>query len=250
MDAPVLVSVIDNGSGQATATVTGSDTIRLYYRLVGSIAWTAGGSRTGSGTIVQTGLAVGVRYEFYAVSEDPTLSEYSAPSGIVYGVTATGHAPYGWTLAQTALRQQIAAIPAFISAVGAADAAAALAYVFIGDYADRDGLDKETFAVITAMGKDVNRRSGTNARRHAGSFRVLIEAALPTGYQAEDKTAEAEGWFKDLACAIADGLLDAADTAGSLLIREASIAEGPWRYEDKTIKHKMACWMQVMWGLD
>lgn len=78
--APTLL-VADAGNGAVTATVTGTGTIRLYYRLSGCSAWTSGNSRSGSGTISQTGLVEGGEYEFYASATSDGLT--SGPSNIV-----------------------------------------------------------------------------------------------------------------------------------------------------------------------
>jgi hypothetical protein len=80
--APTLVSVVDNGDQDAvTATITGSGTIQLYYRIRGTSVWTTGLTRTDSGTIVQTGLTENNWYEFYATADQNGIE--SAPSGIV-----------------------------------------------------------------------------------------------------------------------------------------------------------------------
>lgn len=69
-DAPVLVSVVDDGNGTSfTATVTGSGTIQLYYKLIGATAWTAGDTRSGSGDITQTVAATGW-YDVYVTATD------------------------------------------------------------------------------------------------------------------------------------------------------------------------------------
>ena len=76
-DAPTL-SVVDAGSGTVTATVTGTGTIRLYYRLAGASSWTAGNSRSGTGDISQA-LTAGYLYEFSAVATVGSLvSPWSA----------------------------------------------------------------------------------------------------------------------------------------------------------------------------
>lgn len=80
-DAPVIESVSDDGGGQVTASVNGTGTITLRYRLRGQAAWTIGNSRSGSGDIVQTGLTQGAAYEFYAAA---VLDGFdSAPSAVV-----------------------------------------------------------------------------------------------------------------------------------------------------------------------
>ena len=74
-DAPTL-SLSDPATGTSfIAAVTGSGTIRLYYRIFGEDTWTDGLTRSGDGNITQTGLAIGW-YEVYATNTDggPTSS--------------------------------------------------------------------------------------------------------------------------------------------------------------------------------
>jgi hypothetical protein len=89
-DAPVLNSVVDDGNqDSATANVTGTGTVRLYYRLRYAPTWTAGQTRSGSGDITQTGLTAGLRYEFFAT--DTVASVESHPSNVlVLKIEATG----------------------------------------------------------------------------------------------------------------------------------------------------------------
>lgn len=83
VDAPTLSSVIDNEDQDSVTAVVVSDsedyTIQLYYRLRYATSWTTGESRTGSGSIIQTGLTAGNWYEFYAaISDDDYVSGPSA----------------------------------------------------------------------------------------------------------------------------------------------------------------------------
>jgi len=69
-DAPTL-SVVDGGDADsAVASVTGTGTIQLYYRLKTESDWTTGETRTGDGDITQTGLTASKWYEFYATATD------------------------------------------------------------------------------------------------------------------------------------------------------------------------------------
>ena len=78
---PTITNVVDDGNADsATVSITGTDTIQLYYRQKSTTTWTAGLTRAGSGDIVQTGLIAGTWYEFYATSDDGTES---APSNQV-----------------------------------------------------------------------------------------------------------------------------------------------------------------------
>jgi len=79
-DAPTL-SAVDAGDGEsATASVTGSGTITLYYRLKTGTTWTTGETRSGDGDITQAGLTA-TWYEFYATAT--VDGGESAPSQVV-----------------------------------------------------------------------------------------------------------------------------------------------------------------------
>ena len=81
-NAPVITGAVDGGDEDSiVVSVTGSDTIRLFYRLLLATSWTTGLTRSGSGDITQTGLTAGSWYEVYCVSDNGTLQ--SAPSNIV-----------------------------------------------------------------------------------------------------------------------------------------------------------------------
>jgi hypothetical protein len=88
MSAPAepTLSIVNDGTGtSATATVAGDAgvTHRLYYRkATGQAAWTAGLTRTGNGTIQQTGLVSGTRYGFLVVSSN--VDGNSLPSRCVF----------------------------------------------------------------------------------------------------------------------------------------------------------------------
>jgi len=80
-DAPVITAVVDNGDADSvTVSITGTDTIRLFYRLRSSTTWTIGNTRSGSGDIVQGGLTAGQWYEMYVIADD---GAFSAPSNLV-----------------------------------------------------------------------------------------------------------------------------------------------------------------------
>ena len=80
-DAPVITGVVDNGDeGGITASVTGTGTIQLYYRLKYETSWTTGESRSNSGDIVQAGLTTDSWYEVFATILSSGVT--SAPSGI------------------------------------------------------------------------------------------------------------------------------------------------------------------------
>lgn len=81
-DTPVITGAVDGGDQDSVVvSITGTDTIRLYYRLLNAADWTTGLTREGSGDITQTGLTAGQWYEFYCVAD---VSEaISAPSNLV-----------------------------------------------------------------------------------------------------------------------------------------------------------------------
>ena len=81
-DTPVIADVVDGGNGSsAIISTTGTNTIRLYYRLLYADSWTVGGTRSGSGDITQTGLSSGKTYEFYCVADDGIM--VSIPSNVM-----------------------------------------------------------------------------------------------------------------------------------------------------------------------
>ncbi len=81
-DAPVITNAVDGGDqDSAVISITGTDTIRLFFRLLNAASWTTGLTRIGSGDITQTGLTAGQWYEFYCKADaEPGLSD---PSNLV-----------------------------------------------------------------------------------------------------------------------------------------------------------------------
>lgn len=81
-DAPVITGAVDGGDQDSVVvSITGTDTVRLYYRLLNAASWTTGLTRNGSGDITQTGLTAGQWYEFYCVAD--VSGAISAPSNLV-----------------------------------------------------------------------------------------------------------------------------------------------------------------------
>ena len=79
---PVISGAVDGGDNDSVVvSITGTDTIRLFYRILAAPPWTTGLTRSGSGDITQTGLTPGQWYEFYCVADNGT--NQSAPSNIV-----------------------------------------------------------------------------------------------------------------------------------------------------------------------
>ncbi len=80
-DAPSTPTLTVSVSGTtATATIDGDAGVInfLVYKAANDTEWTAGGSRSGDGTIVVAGLSEGVRYTFIAYSL--SSGTYSIPS--------------------------------------------------------------------------------------------------------------------------------------------------------------------------
>jgi len=87
---PTFTSVVDDESGTTcTLTVAGSGTIQAYYRASGSTTWTTGLTRSGDGTIQQTGLTNNKKYDFYITAEAVGMAE-SKPSRILQVVITSG----------------------------------------------------------------------------------------------------------------------------------------------------------------
>jgi hypothetical protein len=81
-ESPVLAVALASATAvTATVTVTGSVTVRLYYRKSTDSVWTAGSSRTGSGTISATGLTANAGYQFIAVVTSRGV--FSLPSNVI-----------------------------------------------------------------------------------------------------------------------------------------------------------------------
>ena len=82
-DTPTFTSLVDDTTGtSATLTVVGSGTVRAYYRVRGETLWVSGITRSGSGSMQQTGLAKDTWYDFYITDEVSGLAE-SAPTQIL-----------------------------------------------------------------------------------------------------------------------------------------------------------------------
>ena len=77
------ITVESTSSGEAIVTVDGDAAVtnRLFYRQAADAAWTTGLTRSGDGTITQTGLTAGELYSFVVVSESGGY--YSKPSNVV-----------------------------------------------------------------------------------------------------------------------------------------------------------------------
>jgi len=89
MAAPTepTLGVTNAGDGAAvTATVIGTAgaTHQLYYRTFAGLAWTAGNTRVGDGTIAQGGLTAETTYHFIVVSSNVDGSSPPSESVTVY----------------------------------------------------------------------------------------------------------------------------------------------------------------------
>lgn len=80
---PTITAIVDGGDEDSfIATVEGSGTIQLYYRLRGATTWITGETRSGDGDITQTGLEGDKWYEVYIT--DTIAGIESSPSAIHY----------------------------------------------------------------------------------------------------------------------------------------------------------------------
>ncbi len=81
--APTITAIVDGGDEDSfIATVEGTGTIQLYYRLRGATTWITGQTRSGDGDITQTGLTGDRWYEVYIT--DAIAGVESSPSAIHY----------------------------------------------------------------------------------------------------------------------------------------------------------------------
>ena len=85
---PTITAANDGTGTSVTVTVDGDAgvTNRLYYRATTATAWTTGLTRSGDGTIIQTGLTNATAYAFVVVSD--SSGTYSLPSSVALGTTA------------------------------------------------------------------------------------------------------------------------------------------------------------------
>ncbi|MGD1001071.1 MAG: hypothetical protein ABSA67_10285 [Candidatus Brocadiia bacterium] len=91
MSAPTTptLSVAANDDGVSVTATIGSDagvTNQLYYQLDGAAGWTAGGTCTGPGPLVQSGLTTGLRYWFIVVSVSAIDGSNSLPSSLGFAI--------------------------------------------------------------------------------------------------------------------------------------------------------------------
>ncbi len=76
MPSTPVIWARDNYNGTVKITVSGDGgvTNRLYYKKKTDSDWTTGNTRAGDGTITQTGLDVGIHYQFFCYANDGALS--------------------------------------------------------------------------------------------------------------------------------------------------------------------------------
>ncbi len=242
-EAPTL-AVVDAGSGTVTATVTGAGTIRLYYRLAGAAAWTAGSSRSGSGNISQSGLTAGKTYELIAIATADGLS--SAPSNLerLYLVTTVST---GFTsLAAEACRNLLAHSTTFQASVGAATAEAAAARIYIGAYEPDEGADWVwPFVVISNAGS-----GGISRNLQNGEFKISFEMEISEANRPAAQQAAAQLEFENWVSAILSESMETSQLAGFQVVQEFAIIAGPWRYTDHDKQDIMGCDATYRWGLE
>jgi hypothetical protein len=152
--------------------------------------------------------------------------------------------------AAEAMKTLLAGSTTFQTMVGAASAAAAKAFIFIGSYTPEAAVARP-FALVSAVAADKNRKIGTGAWVQSGEFKILIERDVTSTYQADEHQTDAEMEFRNLVGEITEEMMDLSCTAGYLVLRSLDITEGPYRYEPATGKSDtMGCWMTAAWGLE
>jgi hypothetical protein len=85
---PILTVSLSNTTATATITAATGALVNLYQKATTDSAWVLAGTRTGSGTIVVSGLSAAMQYVFVAV--DQTGGVNSFPSNPVIVETASG----------------------------------------------------------------------------------------------------------------------------------------------------------------
>lgn len=174
------LAITDNNDGSITAAVAGDDSVtnRLYYKLANSTAWIAGGSRVDDGAITKSGLTIGARYDFVAVSDNS--GSYSLPSSEVTLTLSDGTAQsYIITLAEL-VKDEINANIEF----DGSPVTAVRDYMTFVKLQDLD----ELLILVTPQSEDM----GPQARRKDGQ-EYLIDVGV---FQKVDSKAEADALLK------------------------------------------------------
>lgn len=87
-DPPTMSISLSGTTVTATITATVGITVNLYKKATTDSVWVLAGTRTGSGTIVVSGLSAAMQYVFVAVATDGVL--YSLPTIALIVETASG----------------------------------------------------------------------------------------------------------------------------------------------------------------
>jgi len=251
--APTISSVVDNGDQDAiTVTIAGATgTVNLYYRIYGATAWTTGLTRSGSGTIVQTGLIAGSRYEVYVTQ---TIDEMESPPSAIHGIyiaLAAGVTPTGeFGLAVYNLRSLLAESSTFwteISATGtdAEKKIQALTKIHVAEYWPDDAFERP-FMVISRAGDDGSESIAATAYGASGTLHFTFERTIPAEFQDQSDSPDAELNFLEIVDGIMSDCQALSGSAGYLLTRSWRIADGPSKIENTNIY-----WVEiaVAWGL-
>lgn len=231
--APPSLSVVNDGTGTSVTAVVAGDpgaTHQLLYWLRTGSAWTAGATRVGDGTIVQTGLTPGALYFFVAVSDN---GESSLPSplrsALVRASAVTPAASVSLPLGN--LRDLLQDCVSFQTWVGALDAASAAANIYLVALSEPVA-DKRPFALIAqrepAVVESLAIAGGAGQQfNDNGQLELLFEATVDPADAGDHAAAELR--FTNAVGAIVDEMKSLAGTDGYVQLRSVGVLRGPAR---------------------
>jgi len=204
---PTLTLTNDGDGDAVTATVAGDGgvTNTLYYRAVGASAWTTGASRSGDGTINQTGLDDNTWYSFVVVSSSGGYNSLpSLPASIYCTSGDTSDTDNVFWGPLELLRTLVAASATFQSWVGATGAteaeliASAKASVYLVGLDDVSGTDywdtvssARPFALLD-IGEEFEhvRSAHISSFVPSGSLLARFESAVASGDKDDAEAAQ------------------------------------------------------------
>lgn len=93
---PTLAVSVSGTTATATVTATAGITVNLYRKATTDSVWVLAGTRTGSGTIVVSGLTEGMQYVFIAIAIDGGLYSFPSISVVISLPVSTSGSPQGF----------------------------------------------------------------------------------------------------------------------------------------------------------
>jgi len=147
--------------------------------------------------------------------------------------------------AKVNLRDMIAESSTFQTATGAADAAAAKAFLHLTDY--KAGEFTRPLGLIVNVGSDNSERVAQNDFTTSGELEIRLEQAIATEYT--DTPDDAELTFENFYEGVIDDLIALAGTAGWLILNDIVKIEGPTQFELNEGEYIYAVRLLVSWGL-